>query len=450
MVRRIASLAVAFAVAISLFSAIAIYQVAETTKELAFTRGDSAALGFTITIHKSESLAEFGHFNNATFVLRANGSAEFSSHSTSSQIPDESYSTDFSTSIAQNAYDTLVNEGIFSLNERQVDYPHSVSGKIVSTILDLEATQSAHLVFEGNSMAGIMPNSYVTLWNLAGATKRGATSPFNIDFNVNLSEPDPASGLVHVTMNLTNNEEQTVYAIGWPPLWMPIVVKDSGWTALDDPWWNITWLMVITTHAIEPQSTLSYGELTRGFWWDIRTLSNGTYTVMSMISLEDSEHGYSTGGSGIWTQYGCHIVTLGDGASFVDSTPSGFITLPALIGETGSALSFDSSASSDKEDGTSELQFRWDFDGDGTWDTDWISASVADHAYDEPGNYSVTLQVRDTSGLINEVSTWILITEDGKDNSLALVGGLAAIAVAVALAVFLVLRRKRPKASEPK
>jgi PKD repeat protein len=42
------------------------------------------------------------------------------------------------------------------------------------------------------------------------------------------------------------------------------------------------------------------------------------------------------------------------------------------------------------------LQYQWDFDNDGTWDTGWLAATTASHTYPTPGSYTAALHVRDS------------------------------------------------------
>jgi hypothetical protein len=59
---------------------------------------------------------------------------------------------------------------------------------------------------------------------------------------------------------------------------------------------------------------------------------------------------------------------------------------------------FDASASHDAEDGNN-VQFRWDWQGDGVWDTPFSAAPKAEHTYSANGTYHPALQVRDSDGL---------------------------------------------------
>ncbi|MCK4393995.1 hypothetical protein KAX17_13925, partial [Candidatus Bipolaricaulota bacterium] len=60
------------------------------------------------------------------------------------------------------------------------------------------------------------------------------------------------------------------------------------------------------------------------------------------------------------------------------------------------AISFDGSGSTDP-DGDS-LRYRWDFDNDGTWDTDWSTSPRAGYTWGDPSNGTIRLEVRDGRG----------------------------------------------------
>ena len=62
---------------------------------------------------------------------------------------------------------------------------------------------------------------------------------------------------------------------------------------------------------------------------------------------------------------------------------------------------FDASSTEDDEDSLNTLQFRWDFNGDQIWDTEFSSNSTIEKQYDAPSNYGVTLEVMDPSELTN-------------------------------------------------
>jgi len=64
------------------------------------------------------------------------------------------------------------------------------------------------------------------------------------------------------------------------------------------------------------------------------------------------------------------------------------------IGYLSTDFTFDASLSSDVSGSTADIECRWDFDSDGTWEITWESATVAHYQYPEIGSYDVTLEVR--------------------------------------------------------
>jgi len=57
---------------------------------------------------------------------------------------------------------------------------------------------------------------------------------------------------------------------------------------------------------------------------------------------------------------------------------------------------YDGSAVSDAEDKNAALRVRFDYDGDGTWDTEYSTEKVTAHQYYEAGTFAVRLEVIDT------------------------------------------------------
>lgn len=69
----------------------------------------------------------------------------------------------------------------------------------------------------------------------------------------------------------------------------------------------------------------------------------------------------------------------------------------------GTTASLDATIS-DVEDSTDDLLVRWDFDGDGNYDTDWAPVQPMQHTYDKPGTYTITLDVKDLNDAVTTVS----------------------------------------------
>ncbi len=90
-------------------------------------------------------------------------------------------------------------------------------------------------------------------------------------------------------------------------------------------------------------------------------------------------------------------------------------------GTVDTEFEFTAEMSSDAEDPVQDLEKRWDFDGDGTWDTDYSTDTAVMHQYELPGTYFVTLEVKDTGGLTDEDDIEVPV-EEGKCPAVLLYG----------------------------
>jgi len=73
--------------------------------------------------------------------------------------------------------------------------------------------------------------------------------------------------------------------------------------------------------------------------------------------------------------------------------------------ESGNRLTefiFDATLTKDDEDSLNVLLFRWDWDGDGRWDTGFGSSPVVKRSFNETGSYQPVLEVKDPSGLLTQ------------------------------------------------
>ncbi len=77
---------------------------------------------------------------------------------------------------------------------------------------------------------------------------------------------------------------------------------------------------------------------------------------------------------------------------------------------TASAVVFSGETSSDAKYTMDQLVFRWDWEGDGAFDTAFTSNSVASHRFLTPGTYTVRMQVRNPSGATAAGSLSVTVT----------------------------------------
>ncbi len=92
------------------------------------------------------------------------------------------------------------------------------------------------------------------------------------------------------------------------------------------------------------------------------------------------------------------------------SAPRPKLTVEPSKGHIYTQFLLDASQTLDDEDSLDQLSFRWDYESDGTWDTqpDHIAQTI--HRFSEAGFYQVGLEVRDPAGLITRIKAPVTVT----------------------------------------
>ncbi len=100
-----------------------------------------------------------------------------------------------------------------------------------------------------------------------------------------------------------------------------------------------------------------------------------------------------------------------------NTPPTAAFTVDPTQGVVGTVFRFDPISSSDAEDSDAFLQARFDFDGDGTYDTSWLNPtnSPYPHSYSAVGSYTVTLLIQDTGGLTDTMSQVLQVGDPGSN-----------------------------------
>lgn len=96
-----------------------------------------------------------------------------------------------------------------------------------------------------------------------------------------------------------------------------------------------------------------------------------------------------------------------------NTPPVANFTVSPEQGTLNTDFAFNASSSTDQQDPTSDLEVRWDWNGDGGWDTQWTTEKTVTHKYIENGTYTAKLEVRDTEGLTNVTTKTVIVTEEG-------------------------------------
>jgi PKD repeat protein len=94
----------------------------------------------------------------------------------------------------------------------------------------------------------------------------------------------------------------------------------------------------------------------------------------------------------------------------VNTPPTAAFTVSPSSGDTSTVFGFDASACSDAEDATSSLQVRWDWENDGTFETNWDTAKTATHTFNTAGTHTVRLEVMDSGGLTDATTRQVTVS----------------------------------------
>jgi uncharacterized protein (TIGR02145 family) len=78
--------------------------------------------------------------------------------------------------------------------------------------------------------------------------------------------------------------------------------------------------------------------------------------------------------------------------------PKAALNITPKNGYLQDVFKMDASACSDAEDKNADLMVRFDFDGDGTWDTEYSKTKIENHQYTEAKTYVVKVMVKDSGG----------------------------------------------------
>jgi len=96
-----------------------------------------------------------------------------------------------------------------------------------------------------------------------------------------------------------------------------------------------------------------------------------------------------------------------------NTAPVAEFTFSPTSGAMDTLFTFDASGSSDSGDKSSNLEVRWDWEADGTWDTGYSLEKTASHRFTVFNDNAVTLEVKDTKGLTGTLKKTVSITDQG-------------------------------------
>jgi hypothetical protein len=102
---------------------------------------------------------------------------------------------------------------------------------------------------------------------------------------------------------------------------------------------------------------------------------------------------------------------LGTFVYLIDLPPSPHFTFSPDTIFVSTQVAFDPSTTVDKESPLPKLQFRWDFDGDGVFDTKPTGSQRVAHTYTRPGRYHPALEVTDENKRVSTLARDLLVVD---------------------------------------
>ena len=99
--------------------------------------------------------------------------------------------------------------------------------------------------------------------------------------------------------------------------------------------------------------------------------------------------------------------------NYSTTKPTAAFIVSPNAGTPETTFTFDASKSHDNTGGNTNMQYRWDYENDGIWDTQWSDSAKLLHRYQQTGYYTVGMEVKDKSGLTDWVSINLTVTDNG-------------------------------------
>ena len=97
--------------------------------------------------------------------------------------------------------------------------------------------------------------------------------------------------------------------------------------------------------------------------------------------------------------------------------PTARFTFAPPYPKVNNSVAFDASSSTDP-DPSATLQARWDWEGDGVWDTPLSSTLTIQHVFTSAGTYLVKLEIVDSHGLTASQGQWVAVQNPGGEDKI--------------------------------
>jgi hypothetical protein len=106
----------------------------------------------------------------------------------------------------------------------------------------------------------------------------------------------------------------------------------------------------------------------------------------------------------------CLIGSIGGCGGGDPQNPSAAFTLTTELRTDGTLVRVDASGCSDLQENVDLLEVRWDWDGDTVFDTPYRTTKTAEYLYRTPGQRTLVLEVKDSTGYCGQYRATIAVT----------------------------------------
>ncbi len=338
-------------------------------------------------------------------------------------------------------------------SKRALSPPCSVTnsnGQSVSTFVQIDGVYLSTYTFDSHDCStqfrgvnggGPYPNNETFCDNVGNILQVGTTSgQIHIEFDQDWLAADYCGSDVPSCDNVTIAQQQSNGGIS---------LDVQGFVYWDDDHWELHPITAWKQSSSPPPPPPPNAPPTVDFTWTPSTGDNTT--VFSFTATASDDHDLSSTiqvrwdwqGDGVWdtqwstTKTASHQYhSAGNKTVIIEAMDSGGLTntqshvvrvtppsppppsnAPPSVdftwtptsGDTSTVFSFTAQATDDN-DQPSAIEVRWDWNGDGTWDTSWSTTKTATHTFSSSGDYTVFVQAIDSGGLTASTSHSVTVT----------------------------------------
>lgn len=364
-------------------------------------------LSYTVKEYNDTGKLAYG----SEFVLSSNGSMHYAERNPLAGWPPEfNVSALLGQQFVDYLREAMDKDGLCSLNGTYNDAGWDALWKRVEELAIQTPCGNRTLKFYGNAMVGILPYTYVSINKLAMGACLPSTDILNI--SVEVSAQLGANAALSMSAVLRNKAPHNISLAGCTEDYWPATIVRSNGCGIGGLGYPLTNCVFTVASGDELQFSPQV--------WNATGLAVGRYVVLTDLSG--------------WI--GVTMFNVTQDLGHVNQAPNAFISASEPDSD-GHRYTFDASESCDEEDIVTDLQVRWDWYSDGIWDTDWSYTKTATHEFTNMSGYSLTVEIKDTQGLVSSVS--LSTGENQSSQSVLLFVALLIIAAVVVVVIVLVL-----------